>query len=377
MGRNTSVYTYRRPKNDADDREEGGSLASSVWLERAEHEPGAVAAAIDAGLQATGHLPADGELWSVKLNLTYPSYLRGVVNAPAFVEGLCQWAADAGVKLELVEGDGGNGSYSAKDTFEGNGVAEIASRYEAKCVSISETPWEWRETMVQGKSVRLPYSPYFRRKQYDRFVVAPLFKNHIFTNVTLGMKNLWGCIPDAYRMYYHHMLDRGIVALYKELLPDFAIFDGLIAMRGRGPMEGQPLDMNAIMVSKDVPSGEVAALRIMGVPIEQVRHLWIADSEGLLPKPSEIEWLSDPTPFERTDFVVKRTALNRMSILLGGSPGLQRLIYHSRLSPAIYGIVNRIRGDSAQSRLVRDKWAGRYQTTALADRDSKESSKCE
>ena len=196
-----------------------------AWISSTKSDSAAIAETIDAGLRGIDRLPARGERWAVKLNLTYPTYLPGVVNSPAFVEGLCQWAVGRGISLDLIEGDGGNGSYSAWDAFEGNGISSIAARYNVRCVSISETPWEWRETAVAGKMVRLPYSPYFGRKPFDRLISAPLFKNHIFTIVSLGMKNLWGCIPDAYRMYYHYQLDRGIVALMRELKPDFSIFD--------------------------------------------------------------------------------------------------------------------------------------------------------
>jgi len=331
----------------------------SVWIGSVERRPQSVAAAIEAGLTNVGRLPARGERWAVKLNLTYPTYLPGVVNAPAFVEGFCQWASDRGVRLILIEGDGGNGSYSAQDTFDGNGVSQIAKRYDVRCVSISETPWEWRETRVADKTIRLPYSPFFRRRDFDRFIIAPLFKNHIFTTVTLGMKNLWGCIPDAYRMYYHYQLDQGIVALCKELQPDFSIFDGLIAMRGRGPMEGQPLDMDAVMVSSNVGCGEFAALEIMGIPIKNVRHLQIATDEGLL-SGRPVTWLTDPTPFKRTDFILERTLLNHLAIQLCKIPVLQRVIYHSHLSSAIYAVVNRVRGESAQTKLLKAKWAGKY-----------------
>jgi uncharacterized protein (DUF362 family) len=339
----------------------------SVWIGSVERIAQSVAAAIDAGLTGVGRLPGRGEHWAVKLNLTYPTYLPGVVNAPAFVEGLCQWASDRSVRLTLIEGDGGNGSYSAQDTFDGNGVSEIARKYEVSCFSTSETPWEWRETQVAGKTIKLPYSPFFRRRDFDRFVSAPLFKNHIFTTVTLGMKNLWGCIPDAYRMYYHYLLDHGIVALCKELQPDFSIFDGLIAMRGRGPMEGHPLDMNAVMVCGDVGAGESAAVELMGIPIESVRHLLLAGDEGLLPIGRQCTWLTDPIPFKRNDFVLERTFLNHLTIRLGKIPSLQRLIYHSPLSSAIYSVVNRIRGDSAQTRLLKAKWAGKYHGIARND----------
>lgn len=341
---------------------------NSVWVGEVQRTPESVAQAVEAGLRAVGRLPRAGERWAIKLNLTYPTYLPGVVNSPIFVEGLCQWAGDQGVRLVFIEGYGGNGSYSAEDAFEGIGISDIAKRYGAACVSLSEKPWEWRETEVQGQRVKLPYSPFFLRREYDRFVTAPLFKNHIFTIVSLGMKNLWGCIPDPYRMYYHYLLDHGIAALYKELHPDFSIFDGLIALRGRGPMDGKPVDLNVVMLSSNVGAGEIAALEIMGIPLPEVRHLAMARSESLVPDPNQISWLTDPTPLKRTDFILYRSWLNHLSIKISGYPRLQRLIYHSPISSAIYAVVNRLRGDSPQARISRDKRAKRYTTIAFRGR---------
>ena len=338
-----------------------------AWVGSVDKSPSCVAEAINTGLEATGRLPAkSSEQWAVKLNLTYPTYLPGVVNAPAFVEGFCQWASDHSVRLIFVEGDGGNGSYSAQDTFDGNGISRIAKKYGMNCLSMSETPWEWRETHVDGKIVKLPYSPFFRCREFNRFVTTPLFKNHIFTTVTLGMKNLWGCIPDAYRMYYHYQLDHGIVALCKELKPDFSIFDGLVAMRGRGPVDGQPLDMNVVMVCNHVGAGESAALELMGISITEVRHLLIARNEGILPN-EPLTWLTNPERFTRDDFKIKRTFLNYLSIHLGKFPALQKIVYHSLLSSAIYAFVNHLRGESAQTKLLKAKWAGKYQVIDRKD----------
>jgi uncharacterized protein (DUF362 family) len=332
---------------------------ASVWMGGAGPGLSSVRDALDAGMNASGQRPRGGDRWAVKLNLTYPSYLPGVVNSPVFVEALCQWGRDLGIKLMFVEGDGGNGSYSAHDTFAGNGVVETAGRYGMSCVSLSEAPWEWRVTMVAGREVRLPYSPFFRRREYDVFVTSPVFKNHVFTTVSLGMKNLWGCIPDAYRMYYHHVLDHGIVALAKELRPDLSIFDGLVALRGRGPMDGQPVVMNALLLG-ETGAAEAAALDIMGIALDEVCHLRIARDEGMLPPADALEWKSDPQPFRRSDFVLDRSFLNYVSIWIGKMPALQRLIYHSNLSPAIYAVVNPWRRDSAQAKLVMAKQSGAY-----------------
>lgn len=333
----------------------------SIFVHGTAPSPGSVAQCLASGLPG-----ARGETWAVKLNLTSPRYIRGVVNSPVFVEGMCQWARDHGVRLVFVEGAGGNGSYSVEDTFRGNGLISILESYGVRYESLSEGDWDWRETSVAGRTVRLPYSPFFTRREYDRFITAPLFKNHVFTFVTLGMKNLWGCIPDSYRMYYHHLLDRGIVALYKELRPDFSIFDGIVGLRGRGPMEGSPVDMNMVMVSSDTPSGEAAALHVMGVPLEKVRHLQYAKQEGLLPDLSELSWRGDPAPFLRQDFHIDRLLVDHLSVGLTHFPSLMRVVYHSPLSKGIYAVVNRMRGSSSvHAQMVRDKESGKYTSAPL------------
>jgi uncharacterized protein (DUF362 family) len=353
------------PVPPSDPAGRAGGLPANVCIQSVSPDAQGVARAVAQQMSWLGLQPRRGDVWAIKLNLTYPEYLPGVVNSPIFVEGLCVWAADCGLLLEFIEGDGGNGSYSAQDAFQGNGVSALADRYGMKTTSISEAPWDWRETPVCGRQVRLPYSPYFVRRQYDRFLTAPLFKNHIFTIVTLGMKNLWGCLPDAYRMYYHHQVDHGIVALYKELRPDFSIFDGIIGLRGRGPMDGIPLAMNVVMSSASVGAGEAAALQIMGVPRARVKHLELARAEGLIPEPSELVWRESPTPFERTDFILDRTMLNHATIMLSHYPWLQRWIYHSPLSRFIYAIVDRLRPGSAQARLVQAKRDHKYNTITL------------
>jgi uncharacterized protein (DUF362 family) len=325
----------------------------------------AIAEALGDSLDHIGHGSCAGETWAIKLNLTCPEYIPGVVNSPRFVEGVCRWAADAGVRIVFVEGDGGNGAYSARDTFDANQVTVIAARYGMTTASLSERPWTWRETQVGGRMVRLPYSPFFARREYDRFVTAPLFKSHIFTKVSLGMKNLWGCIPDGYRMYYHHMLHDGIVALYKELKPDFAIFDGIVGLRGRGPMDGEAIALNAVMVSASVPAGEAAALEVMGVDITRVRHLAIARDEGLLPPAASLTWRGRPDKMPLADFSVTPSLLNYGSIALTHVPALQRLVYHSSFSGAIYAVVDRLRPGSIHTRLVKAKREGRFTTTPL------------
>src|SRR5262249_25613995 len=148
--------------------------ANLVASETVSLQPEDVAIAIGRIVDSVDRSPKAGERWVVKLNLTYPSYLPGVVNSPIFVEGLCRWAAWHSVRLVFIEGDGGNGAYSAQNAFDGNGITELVNRYGMKCASISEKPWSYRETAVENKVIRLPYSQFCIERQYDRFVSAPL-----------------------------------------------------------------------------------------------------------------------------------------------------------------------------------------------------------
>lgn len=339
-----------------------------VWIGKIGDQAKAIAESFSEAFAACAIAPRPGERWAVKLNLTYPRYLPGVINSPVFVEGLCIWGKDHGIKINFIEGDGGNGAYSATDAFDLNGITAIARNFGMSTTSISGKPWEWRETPVSGRLVRLPYAPFFRRHEYDRFISMPVFKTHVFTDVSLGMKNLWGCIPDAYRMYYHHCLHHGIVALCKELRPDFSIFDGVYGLRGNGPMDGIPIPMNVLLVADSAGAGEVAACRVMGIDPARVKHLRIALEERLLPAVPDLSWQTGPEPFARNDFLLRRSPIHYASIALSRFPRLQRLVYHSFLSRAVYKVVDHFRDSSAQAELVESKRRNSY-TTIPFDRD--------
>ena len=112
-----------------------------VWIGRVQEEAEGVAQALDTGLAAVNGVPSRGTRWAVKVNLTYPRYVPGVVNSKTFLEGLCRWAADRGIGLTFVEGNGGNDSYRAEDAFDGNGLSRLARDHGMRCVSVSQEPW--------------------------------------------------------------------------------------------------------------------------------------------------------------------------------------------------------------------------------------------
>ena len=59
-----------------------------------------------------------------------------------------------------------------------------------------ETKWgEMKRVKVQ--------LPKFLLEEIDCFISVPVLKVHVMTEVTLSIKNLWGCYPDTMRCLHH------------------------------------------------------------------------------------------------------------------------------------------------------------------------------
>src|SRR5579862_7420719 len=79
----------------------------------------------------------------------------------------------------------------------------------------------------------------------DFFVSMPKLKTHHWAGVTLAMKNLFGIVPGSCYGWPKNALhwagiDRSILDINACVRPDFAIVDGIVAMEGNGPIQGQP-----------------------------------------------------------------------------------------------------------------------------------------
>jgi uncharacterized protein (DUF362 family) len=315
---------------------------STVFFGRTADSAEAQAAVFDRAFSELGLRPSAGENWIVKLNLTYPTPSAGVTTSLETVEGLALWGRDHGVRLELVESDGGNRSHRAVDALASCGFVDLAKRYGGSVRSLTDEPWREVDLSCGRHRFRLPLPPRLLDRGADRFVDLPVLKTHIFSTVTLGLKNLWGCIPDPLRMYHHHLLDRGLVGIAKALRPDLLVIDGRTALDGNGPINGKPVPARMMVVSDSLGAGDWEAAAAMGFDPASIRHLRNARDEGLVPADRRVV---DPDGVRAglPRFQVERTLYNWGSIVANFSPRLQKLVYHSPLSPYIYAAVSPFR----------------------------------
>ena len=90
----------------------------------------------------------------------------------------------------------------------------------------------------------------------DFVVQIPKFKNHLLTNFTGAIKNMYGCISYKQRKEFHReiVMDKFakiLCEVYSIRKPDFVIMDAITAMDGFGPSVGNPIKLGCLIFGED------------------------------------------------------------------------------------------------------------------------------
>jgi uncharacterized protein (DUF362 family) len=113
-------------------------------------------------------------------------------------------------------------------------------------------------------------------------VDAPKLKTHNTTKVTLGMKNLFGLLPNKWKFRYHRKgISKVIVDICSVISPSLIVIDGFVGMEGRGPVGGRPVKMDLVMAGRDLVETDVAATEVMGFDPKEIGHLRLAVEKKL------------------------------------------------------------------------------------------------
>ncbi len=102
---------------------------------------------------------------------------------------------------------------------------------------------------------------------------VPVFKTHILTGMTLGIKNLFGFIQDRNKSQYHHKIDSTLMDILEVIKPQINILDGIHSLDRSGPTSGRVRRTDFLMASRDVVALDVAACEVGCVGLPKARHI--------------------------------------------------------------------------------------------------------
>lgn len=113
----------------------------------------------------------------------------------------------------------------------------------------------------------------------DLVVNMPKVKTHGFTTLTVGVKNIYGCVPGYQKTNLHKAHpkpnDFGMIMreIFLKVKPGLTIADGIVGMEGEGPSAGNPINLGFVAASKDAVALDVAMCEILGIKIKTVSYL--------------------------------------------------------------------------------------------------------
>lgn len=111
----------------------------------------------------------------------------------------------------------------------------------------------------------------------DVVINLPKVKSHVQLTMTLGVKNLFGCVPGKMKAWWHleagkdrDRFGRMLVETARAIAPDLTIMDGIIAHEGNGPSQGEPRLLECLGASANVFALDRAMLALLDVNPDDV-----------------------------------------------------------------------------------------------------------
>jgi uncharacterized protein (DUF362 family) len=215
----------------------------------------------------------------IKVNfITDKTWETGATTDPLVVEAIIDKLKPLGVAINVVESDAT--MTNADKAFEVTGMKDMCQRMSVEFINLR---YEKEKVKVDIPNEEVLGSITVPKIVVESAIIsAAKLKTHSSTGVTLGMKNLFGLLPDKFKAKYHARgISKVIVDINTVIKPVLTVIDGFIAMEGKGPVDGTRVKMDLIIASKDVVAADATGCRVMGIDPHSLSHTRRAAEKGL------------------------------------------------------------------------------------------------
>lgn len=202
--------------------------------------------------------------------------------SPRVLRAAALWAFTKGAG-EVWIGDGP--FWALKDVepyFEQTGLLDVCDETGARALNFHKGEFK----VIRPNSPDLPETIGFSQYLYDADVVInlPVMKTHFNTLVTMGIKNLKGCLRPIDKKTLHEMeLNAAVAEVNLLLRPRIAatVLDATTGYEGMGPSAGTPVEMGLLLASGDVVALDSVACDLMGIDPRQARLIRSCAERGV------------------------------------------------------------------------------------------------
>ena len=215
----------------------------------------------------------------IKVNfITDKTWETGATTDPLVVEAIIMKLKEISVPIAVVESDAT--ITNANKAFVKTGMKEMCQRNGIEFLNLRYVKDRVKIAIPQGETLNSITVP--RLVAESAIVSAAKLKTHTATGVTLGMKNMFGLLPDKFKAKYHAKgISKVVVDINSVLKPVLTVIDGFVGMEGKGPVDGTPVKMDVIIAGKNVVATDAVGCRVMGIDPHSIKHLCRAQEKAL------------------------------------------------------------------------------------------------
>jgi uncharacterized protein (DUF362 family) len=201
------------------------------------------------------------------------------ISDPDILGALIRHFYERGARKVIV-GESPAWGASCSDAYRTSGVEQVVRDNHAELCDLDETPYVWKP--IDGhvfKEMKLPRA----MLEADLIVNLPKAKTHFLAGVTVGVKNLFGCLKYEDRKKFHRDFDLAYVLadLLKALAPGLTVVDAVKAMEGFGPHGGPTVELNAVVAGTDTIAVDSVTTALMGIDPSSIGFLQVSQKLGL------------------------------------------------------------------------------------------------
>jgi uncharacterized protein (DUF362 family) len=215
----------------------------------------------------------------IKVNfITCKTWDTGATTDPIVVEAIIKKLKELPVKVYVVESDAT--MTNADRAFEKTGMKDMCERNGVEWLNLRYVEDKVELAIPDGEALKSITVP--RIVTESAVISAAKLKTHVNTGVTLGMKNMFGLLPEKFKGKYHMKgISKVVGDINTVLKPALTVIDGFVGMEGSGPIDGTPVKMNLIIAGTDTVAADATACRIMGIDPHKIKHIRRAYEKGL------------------------------------------------------------------------------------------------
>ena len=223
-----------------------------------------------------------GDRVLLKPNLLYgKAPEKAVTTHPSIIKGIIQMVKEEGGLPSLGDSPGMGSSLGVA---EKSGIKKVTEELNCPIIEFNRPVSLPERKGNLFKNIEIDQAIF----EADVIINLPKWKTHAQMLLTLGVKNLFGCVPGPRKALWHlkagenhKIFAQMLVDIYRMIQPSLTVLDGIVGMEGNGPNSGHPIPLGLILASRDPLYLDQVVCDLLEIPQKSLLTNRVAFEQGM------------------------------------------------------------------------------------------------